>query len=141
MGVPPAAGLDKLPRLDRGGGPEDGHEISVPSHLHPQHAEAGVRAVEGDPFYQAGQGFAIVGGTVGDLAIHDAQSSTVDTAVPARASGKALLSGDLRYTVRKHATCETELRGHSCGRAPQPPRVIGGTAASPSRPASGLAAT
>ncbi len=86
------------------------------SNFDPEDAEACVRAVECDTFDQTGKRFAILGGTVGNQAIHDAQSSTVDTAVPACASGEALLTGELRYTVRKHATRETELQGHSCGR-------------------------
>ena len=99
VSVPPAAGLDELPRLDRGGRPENGHEVSVPPHLHPKNAETRLRAVEGDPFHQAGQGFAIMGGTVGDRVIHDAQSSTVDTAMPVGASGEASMTGESRYTV------------------------------------------
>ena len=65
----------------------------MPPHLHPKNAETRLRAVEGDPFHQAGQGFAIMGGTVGDRVIHDAQSSTVDTAMPVDASGGARHGG------------------------------------------------
>ena len=62
---------------------EDGHEVSVTSNLHPEDAETGVRAVEGDTFNEAGKGFAIVGGAVGDHAI---RSSSMKSDVARRAS-------------------------------------------------------
>ena len=104
VGIPPAAGLDELPRLDRCGRPEDGHEVTMASNFDPEDAEACVRAVECDTFDQTGKGFAIRGGDVGDQAIHDAQSSTVDPAVPAYASGETLLTGELRYTLSRGRT-------------------------------------
>ena len=72
VGIPPAAGLDELPRLDRGRRAEDGHEVTMASNLDPEDTEACVRAVERDAFDQTGQGFAILRGDVGGHVIRDA---------------------------------------------------------------------
>ena len=91
----------------------------MPPHLHPKNAETRLRAVEGDPFHQAGQGFAIMGGTVGDRVIHDAQSSTVDTAMPVDASGGARHGGG---RTEKNGPGYT---GKGGGRlAPPPPTIL-----------------
>ena len=55
---PGAAGLDELAGADRGRGADHGHELPLAADLDPQHAEAGLGVVEGDPLDQAGQGLA-----------------------------------------------------------------------------------
>ena len=56
---PGAAGLDELAGADRGRGADHGHQLPLAADLDPQHAEAGLGAVEGDPLDQAGQGLAL----------------------------------------------------------------------------------
>ena len=56
---PGAAGLDELAGADRGRGADHGHQLPLPADLDPQHAEAGLGVVEGDPLDQAGQGLAL----------------------------------------------------------------------------------
>ena len=53
------AGLDELAGADRGRGADHGHQLALAAHLDPQHAEAVLGIVEGDPLDQAGQGLAL----------------------------------------------------------------------------------
>ena len=56
---PAARGLDELAGADRGGGTDHGDQIALPADLDPQHAKAGLGAVEGHPLDQAGQSLAL----------------------------------------------------------------------------------
>lgn len=56
--LPMAARLDVLASMDFGDAAEHGDEIALAAHLHPQHAEAALRAVEGDALDQARKGLA-----------------------------------------------------------------------------------
>ena len=56
---PDARGLDELAGADRGGGTDHGDQIALPADLDPQHAKAGLGAVEGHPLDQAGQSLAL----------------------------------------------------------------------------------
>ena len=47
--------LDEPARRDRGGVTDDGDQIALAAHLHPQHAEAAVLVVKGDPLDEAGE--------------------------------------------------------------------------------------
>ena len=58
---PGAAGLDELAGADRGGGADHGDQLALAADLDPQHAEAVLGVVEGDPLDQAGQGLALGG--------------------------------------------------------------------------------
>ena len=60
MLLPLPARLDVLPRMHLGGRSEDGNEVSVSTHLDPQHAEARLRAVECHALNKTGQRFAAV---------------------------------------------------------------------------------
>jgi hypothetical protein len=52
--------LDKLTGLYGRGGSEHGDQLAVSAHLDPENAESGLLAMEGHPFDQAGEGFAVV---------------------------------------------------------------------------------
>ena len=56
---PDARGLDELAGADRGGGANHGHQITLATHLDPQHAKAVVGIVEGHPLDQAGESLAL----------------------------------------------------------------------------------
>jgi hypothetical protein len=53
------ASLDELAGADRGGGPDDGEQLALAADLDPEHAEAVLGVVVGDPLDQAGQGLAL----------------------------------------------------------------------------------
>ena len=67
---PAAAGLDELAGADRGRGADHGHQLPLAAHLDPQHAEAGLGAVEGHPLDQPGQGLALGRGGGGVALCH-----------------------------------------------------------------------
>ena len=52
---PASGGADELAGRDQGGVADHGDEVALAAHLHPQHAEAGLGVVEGDPLDQARQ--------------------------------------------------------------------------------------
>ena len=56
---PAAARLDELAGADRRGMADDSDQIALAAGLHPQHAEAAVFVVEGDPLDEAGEVFAL----------------------------------------------------------------------------------
>ena len=56
---PAARGLDELAGADHGGGTDHRHQVALPADLDPQHAKAGLGAVEGHPLDQAGQSLAL----------------------------------------------------------------------------------
>jgi hypothetical protein len=53
--LPLPAGLDVLARMHLGRRPEHGDEVSMTTHLDPQHAEPRLRAVEGHALNKTGQ--------------------------------------------------------------------------------------
>ena len=61
MVVPAAAGLDKLTRLDGSRRAQDGDEVTVTTHLHPEDAESRLLAVAGHAFDQPGERLTVVG--------------------------------------------------------------------------------
>src|SRR6266446_6165017 len=48
VGDPPSLGFEVFPWGDGGRSPDDGDQVSVATHLHAEHAEARLLAVEGD---------------------------------------------------------------------------------------------
>ena len=58
--LPLPAGLDVLARMHLGRRAEHGDEVTVPAHLDPQHAEAGLGAVECHALDKTGQRLAAV---------------------------------------------------------------------------------
>ena len=58
--LPLPARLDVFARMHLDGRAEHGHEVTVPAHLDPQHAETGLGAVERHAFDKTGQRLAAV---------------------------------------------------------------------------------
>jgi hypothetical protein len=58
---PGSRGLDELAGADRGRSAHDGDQLALAAHLDPEHAEAVLGVVVGDPLDQAGQGLALGG--------------------------------------------------------------------------------
>jgi hypothetical protein len=55
---PGAAGLDELAGTNGSRSTHHGHQLALAADLDPEHAEAVLGVVEGDPLHQAGQCFA-----------------------------------------------------------------------------------